>query len=241
MNKRNCDRDIENNLSFSSLQNFCELNLQQFSFRSTQDSGLASRKTSSVTELEGVPQEPVVWSVIYNSKQVILLMQTFHLSWIQGPLYKGGKLSGMSALWFPLEEDFLPYPGTNNSIFITSASVLHLIFLIHLHCRQGLAVLVIQKLLRERISQLPSLKLALWPEKPAVDPALVSYVKEDLLSAKLLASLTRLTPLSHWVHVAIRQSCAESSSCSCRSPTPWHSIKVWRTQRQLNPCFQPKA
>lgn len=98
MNKRNCDRDIENNLSFSSLQNFCELNLQQFSFRSTQDSGLASRKTSSVTELEGVPQEPVVWSVIYNSKQVILLMHTFHLSWIQGPLYKGGKLSGMSAL-----------------------------------------------------------------------------------------------------------------------------------------------
>lgn len=131
----------------------------------------------------------------------------FFWSWIQGPSYKGGNLSGIPTLWFlwggliqrkplhPIQKSVtqyfhhlhvcvtliflhIPFPGDRVSTIFS------------------LTVLVIHWYLSKMIRQPPSLELALWPEDPALDPALASHVRH-LTFCKLLVSLMRLTMTSH--------------------------------------------
>lgn len=74
--------------------------------------------------------------------------------------------------------------------------------------------------------QPPSLKRALRPEGPALDPALTAHVG-DLTSHKTLGECNEAycNWLSHQVRVAVRQGCVESTPHSCRRSPPSHTSK----------------
>ena len=131
------------------------------------------------------------------------------------------------------EEASLPYPDVSNTVFSSPPPLCYTYFSSYtLPWGQGLtifglAVLVIHEYLSKMISQPPSLELALWPEDPALDPALSSHVR-DLTFCKNSGEFNEAHNdlLSHEVHVAIKQGCVESTVRSCRRPPLSHPINT---------------